>query len=208
MKTKICRDCNIEKSIEQFRKNSRQCRSCEAIYKKEYYIKTRKYKLEYSKKYRNENKEYYKKYRKANKDKSKQYNIDYYIKNKNKIISNVIRYQNERIKKDNIFKLKKQLRKMIYNSFYRKRLYKNNSTRNIIGCDLKTFINYLLKTYKDNYGYEWNGIELVHIDHIKPLKLCNTEQEVIECCHYTNLQLLKAKDNLKKGDKLNWELHS
>ena len=36
--------------------------------------------------------------------------------------------------------------------------------------------------------------------------LFNTEEEVIKCCYYTNLQLLKAEDNLKKGDKTNWEL--
>lgn len=34
MKTKICRDCKKEKKIDEFRKNSRQCRNCEALYKK------------------------------------------------------------------------------------------------------------------------------------------------------------------------------
>ena len=79
-------------------------------------------------------------------------------------------------------------------------------TEEIIGISLKEFYYYLLKTFKDNYGYEWDGKEPVHIDHINPLKQCNTEEEVIRCCYYTNLQLLKAEDNLKKGDKTNWEL--
>jgi len=55
-------------------------------------------------------------------------------------------------------------------------------------------------------GIEWNGIEKVQIDHIKPLKYAKTEEEVIKLCHYTNLQLLKEKDNLEKSFKLDWEL--
>ena len=70
-----------------------------------------------------------------------------------------------------------------------------------MGCDLDFFVDYLLKTYKDNYGYEWDGTESVHIDHIKPLSQAKTEEEVLKLCKYTNLQLLKAQDNLKKQDK-------
>jgi hypothetical protein len=42
---------------------------------------------------------------------------------------------------------------------------------------------------------------LWHIDHIKPIALATTEEEVIKLNHYTNLQPLWAKDNLKKGAK-------
>ena len=66
------------------------------------------------------------------------------------------------------------------------------------------FINHLLETFKNNYGYKWDGIEKVHIDHIIPLATAKTKEEVIKLCYYTNLQLLKAKDNIEKGNKLNW----
>ena len=46
----------------------------------------------------------------------------------------------------------------------------------------------------------------MHIDHIIPLCTVNTKEEIIKLCHYSNLQLLKAKDNLEKKDKLEWEL--
>ena len=39
-------------------------------------------------------------------------------------------------------------------------------------------------------------------DHIKPLSLATTEDEVIRLCHYKNLQPLWKIDNLKKGDKI------
>ena len=132
----------------------------------------------------------------------KEYYKQWYKNNKNLIAKE----NRERAKEDNIFKIKVQTRKMIVNSFIKKGMNKSKKTEEIIGISLKEFYYYLLKTFKDNYGYEWDGKEPVHIDHINPLKQCNTEEEVIRCCYYTNLQLLKAEDNLKKGDKTNWEL--
>lgn len=206
MKTKICKDCHIEKTINEFRKNSKQCKKCEAISKKSYYIKTKKHKLQYTKEYMEQNKEYYKKYREEHKIKMKQYNQEYYKKNKQKIIEKSIEYEKKRTNEDNLYKVKKQIRRMIYNSFYRLKYDKKRKTEIITGININGLIKHLLKTYKNNYGVEWNGVEKIHIDHIIPLSKAKNENEIIELCHYTNLQLLKAQDNLKKYNKLNWEL--
>lgn len=56
----------------------------------------------------------------------------------------------------------------------------------------------------------WDNI---HIDHIKPVSKFNLEDpcEFLQCCHYTNLRPLLAKDNLtkynkwSKEDELNWK---
>lgn len=64
----------------------------------------------------------------------------------------------------------------------------------------------MLETYKKNYGVEWDEKEDVHIDHIIPLTTAESEEDIIRLCHYTNLQLLKAKDNLEKRDKMDWSL--
>ena len=48
----------------------------------------------------------------------------------------------------------------------------------------------------------------MHVDHIIPLSTANTEEDILKLCNFKNLQLLKAKDNLDKKDKLNWEVRN
>lgn len=74
----------------------------------------------------------------------------------------------------------------------------------------KVFIKYLedeIKLYKNdiqNFSKDYN----VYFSLINDLRVskAKTEEEVIKLCHYTNLQLLKAKDNMKKHTKLDWRL--
>ena len=83
---------------------------------------------------------------------------------------------------------------------------KKSKTYKILGCDYETIYHHLLNTYIKNYNCEWDGKEKVHIDHIIPISIANSEEEVIKLCHYSNLQLLKEKDNILKSNKLNWEV--
>jgi hypothetical protein len=91
---------------------------------------------------------------------------------------------------------------MIYNSFKRacKGTYiKSEKTELLLGCNFDFFINYLFINFQDGMSFENHGEW--HIDHIVPLAKCKTKEEIIKCCHYTNLQPLWAIDNLKKGAK-------
>lgn len=145
-------------------------------------------------------------YRERNKEHIKEVNKKYNIDNK-EIISLKKKLFYEEHKKDVIWNLKKRLRNNIRDSFNRKGHCKSSRTREIVGIDLNELSYYLLGTFENNYGYEWDGIEEVHIDHIIPLSTVNTKEEVIKLCHYTNLQLLKGKDNLEKSDRLDWTLN-
>ena len=53
--------------------------------------------------------------------------------------------------------------------------------------------------------WENYGLKTWHIDHIKPLSLAKSMQDVIDqkLMHYTNLQPLWAKENISKSNKLN-----
>lgn len=203
---KLCKYCNIQKNISDFRKNRNKCKKCENNYNKEWYQKNKINKLKYSKQYKDKNNDLIKKWLFDWRNKNFNYQKEYYFNNKEKILLRSKEGYKKRLKEDSLFKFKDQIRKMIYNSFYRKKYKKNCKCEEILGCNYETFINHLLKTFINNYGVMWNGIEKVHIDHIIPLKKAKTKEEVIKLCHYTNLQLLKAKDNLEKSSKLNWEL--
>lgn len=219
--TKICTKCGVEKPLntQYFRyRHSRNgysswCKECEKSYNKEY-EKTPKrvdWKQKYEKsEHRKElnrlkekttkRKEYLKKYKEDGK--KKEVYQRYYDNNKEAIGARV----KERKETDKKYHLILNLRGTIISSFKRKGYSKKSRTYKIIGTDYKSFYDHLLQTFVDSYGYEWDGKEDVHIDHIVPISSANTEEEVYKLCHYSNLQLLKAKDNLEKGDSLDWYL--
>lgn len=190
---------------------------------KKYYEKNSEYLKEYSKQFRKDHKEYYDNYNKIYKEthkfEAKEYNRkwqelnkahrqnyrkQYRSENREAILKYTREHLIERRKNDPLFKLKGQLRHLIYHSLERKGYKKGSKTEKIIGCDYATFISYLLNTYRSRYGIDWDGKEDIHIDHIIPLSTAKSEEDVIKLCYYTNLQLLKAKDNLEKSDKLDW----
>ena len=146
----------------------------------------------------------------------------YYLKNRDNIIKKVKEYRlihkehlskkkyerkKQRLRNDEVFYLKQQMNNLIYYSFNRKRKYRKTSkATKIFCCDWETFYNHLLKTFKENYGCEWNENIKVQVDHIIPMNEAKTIDKVIELNHYTNLQLLKPKDNSNKYIKLDWKL--
>lgn len=201
MKTKICTKCNIEKEIKEFSKKKENkdgldywCKDCKKEYDKKRYLKNKSEILKQHKIYDN-----------LHKKEKKERHQAYYLKNKDKIKEHYLKYINIKRKEDKKFKLKTQLRNMIRFSFYRKGKTKSKKTEEIVGISLDNLYKYLLKTFENNYGHEYNN-EDVEIDHIIPLSTANTEDDIIKLCNYKNLQLLKKEDNRIKSNKLNWEL--
>ena len=209
-----CKECEKEKNL-QYQKmyNSTHKEQIKKYNQKRYednkekilerntkYNKEHKEKL---KEYRDKNKEKSKKYREANKSKIKGYNNKYYVNNKEELLEKEKIYKRNKRKEDDLYKFKEQIRNCINNSFRRKGNRKEASTEEIVGCTINELIEHLLYTFKENYEYEWDGKEKVHIDHICPLNVAKTKEEVISLCNYKNLQLLKEKDNLQKSCKIN-----
>jgi len=76
-----------------------------------------------------------------------------------------------------------------------------------LGCSIESFIEYFQK--KIDYFNDFLATDEImtfnniHIDHIKPVSRFNLDDkdEFNNCCHYSNLQPLLAKDNLEKHNK-------
>lgn len=225
--TKTCNYCFIEKPLTDFRirsdngKHRNICKKCESVKHNEYISKHKeldkiakqKYYNKYKDKISQKMKEYYisnkeeiKTRRKINREKNKEHLNELARIRCKKNRKQISAKEKERRKTDILFNFKKVIRQNIRMSFIKNNYIKKETTQKIIGCDYSFFLEHLLQTFKNIYGYEWDRKEKVHIDHIIPLCTAQNEDDVKKLCHYTNLQLLKEKDNLRKGSKLNYEI--
>ena len=189
---------------------------------------------EYDKKYNEANKDKRKAQREANKEKNakqkKEYrklNIErisarqkrYYESNKDKIkerdkkrISERREYRNKweknRREKDPLFKLTKNIRRLINASLKKKEVQKIHRTSKILGCTFQEFKEHIERQFElwmtwENYGsYNPEGLRTWNVDHIIPLSIVKTTEEVIKLNHYTNLRPLCSKENRDKWDKI------
>jgi hypothetical protein len=219
METKVCSKCKLEKDINDFSNRVKSkdgkrssCKECDNDDVRKWRLnnkeKVKTQKQRYLKKYPEKHLNRGKIYRDKNKEKelsrsgnwrenNKEYFIQYYQKNKSEISNK----SSERKKIDVLFKL---------SSLYRSRLNKilgpnkNLGSFEIIGCSPQELKEHLGNQFNNGMSWENHGLFGWHIDHIIPLSSAKTEDDLIKLCHYTNLQPLWAKDNLRKSNKLDY----
>ena len=160
---------------------------------------------------------YSKEYRKLNKDKIKKrkkiYNEAWYKINKDKIKLREKIYRSlNKDKKNLYFKNKKKtdiqyklscnLRSRLNTAFNSN--YKDGSAVRDLGCTIDELKTYLESKFQPGMTWDNWTTDGWHIDHIKPLSSFDLtdRKQLLEACHYTNLQPLWAKDNIIKSDKL------
>ena len=76
----------------------------------------------------------------------------------------------------------------------------------LTGLPLLPLHNYLLQTFEDTYGYAWDGVEKVEVDHIVPLCTESTIEGRQRLFRHENLRLIKAADNKAKRTSLDYEI--
>lgn len=190
METKICRKCETEKNICEFYKSSSskdglyyQCKTCKNLIRKEYYNNNIDREHLKNKNYRSLHPEHNKIWRTKNKEK-----INQHFKNK--------------LKSDPIKKITHNLRCRLNRYLKLNEIVKNKKSIQYFGCTPTELRTHIESQFIDGMSWDNYGPCGWHIDHISPLSLVKTEEDVYNLCHYTNLQPLWAKDNLSKGNKI------
>lgn len=109
-------------------------------------------------------------------------------------------YSQKRRKEDPQFRLTINLRNRLNRAIALD--CKKGSAVKLLGCSIADFKTYISARFAP--GMTWSNYGKWHIDHILPLSSfdLNTPIELEKACHYSNLQPLWAKDNLKKSDRV------
>ena len=188
-------------------------------YNKEYYYKNKQVLNQKSKEYSRLNpelisdnkKEYYnqnkvlilqkkKEYRELNKDHIKEIRRQYRLKNKEKIAKQKKEYQ-KKLLNTNTGKLKHNIRQSIRRSLINKGYTKKFSSEQILGCTIGFFKDYIESKFEpwmnwNNKGQYNNQPDFGwDLDHIVPLSMAITEEDIIRLNHYTNFQPLCSHYN-------------
>jgi len=144
--------------------------------------------------YKRKNEEYVKQ---KIKQSYKKKQIDKYYTKKNSV-----NYYSENRKNNILVQLTDNLSKRIYGQLQKLNIKKTFRYNDLLGCTLNEFGEYIESKFIDNMSFdnypEWE------IDHMIPVSAFdfNNEDEIIKCCHYTNLQPLWKHDNRKKSNKM------
>mgnify|MGYP003436258720 CR=1 FL=1 len=222
--SKKCIVCKIIKDLSFFGKSSRckdghinQCKECKKKYLYEY-SENNKDKIKIiQKKYNDSNKDKRKVYYETNKEIIRSNYKSWYSENsesvsnrtkiwyyenkerkietakiwnlENKDLVNEYRRnwsKNKRIN-DPLFAITENIKSSIRRSIVERKFRKKSNTIEILGCSFEEFKSYLESNGELNYGWD--------IDHIIPISIAKTEDEVLKLNHYTNLQPLCSKIN-------------
>lgn len=200
---KVCTKCKVEKKLIDFTKDvtskdglRSSCKDCS----REYYLSRRDNITERTRRYSKE-------YRLKNKEKIKKDQKQYRLKNKEKIKEYLLRNKEKKrdkhrlkLKSNPMYKLTCIIRSLICSSFRNNGYTKRSKSYEILGCTFDEFKIHLENQFTE--GMSWENQGKWHLDHIYPVSLAKSEEEIIKLNHYTNFQPLWAIDNLKKGNKL------
>jgi len=207
METKVCSKCGEEKKISEFykRKESKnglrkECRDCCRLRSKNWISENKERFKETQKNWQKNNPDKIKiiqeKYNKSEKTRERK---NLWARNNRK---NGYEWFNNKYHTDVLFNLKIKFRRRIYMSLRTNNLKKTDKMINLLGCTFLEFKKYIENQFTENMTWDLVMSGKIHLDHIIPLSIAQSEEELYKLCHYTNLQPLWAEENLKKSNKI------
>lgn len=112
-------------------------------------------------------------------------------------------YKRKKRQTDPLFKLRCNIGSLIANRLRSHGYSKTSKTATILGCTFEEFFEHIESQFIE--GMSWDNRNCWHIDHIVPLQVATTEQELLLLNHYTNLRPMWKKDNQQKAATLTEE---
>lgn len=109
------------------------------------------------------------------------------------------KYMRNKRKNNNLFRCSSGIRSLIIGCMRNGGFQKKTKTAQILGCSFEEFKIHIESQFKE--GMSWENRHLWHIDHIMPVSMAKTYDEVVRLNHYKNLRPLWAHENLTKSDK-------
>jgi len=140
------------------------------------------------------------KWREDNKDRCSELYKNYRDSNRELINKRKLdKYEN-----DMIYRFKSNIRNLIRASFINRKFRKSSKTSEILGCSLDEFKIYIESKFIN--GMNWDNKIKWQLDHIIPISMAVTKDDVIKLNHHTNFQPLWTEDNIKKSNNLEWKI--
>ena len=132
---------------------------------------------------------------------------DYRMGNKERIAAYQKEYGKNRMITDIQYRLSCLLRTRLYQALMGN--FKSGSAVQDLGCTIPELKFYLEGQFQDGMTWEnWTRVDLYenawNIDHKIPLAFFDLtiREQLLQAVHYTNLQPMWAKENLKKSNKV------
>jgi hypothetical protein len=189
---KKCFICKTDKLLSEFYKHKttkdgfeNRCKICFRQWQKNRYYLNRESRIDQVKEYKRNNRskvnEYKNQWQKDNREKLRPY----------------FRVYNQQRKINDInFKIAASLRTRLYIAMHNHQ--KVGSAVKDLGCSIQELKIYFESKFKP--GMSWKNWGKWHIDHVQSLASFDLtkREELLKACHYSNLQPLWAKENIRK----------
>lgn len=188
-----CKDCRKQKYYENHEKSLERRRLDYYKHKEKRLESCKNYYQQYKESIKQKVKNYYH----NNKEKVKTRSQEYRQKQENKDRRNQL--HKERMKNDPNYVLGRRLRLKIYKLMKQNKVYKNNSSLELLGCSLDYFKQHIENQFKG--GISWENIGTWHLDHYLACSLFNLTKtdHQRKCFSYQNIQPLWESDNCRKA---------
>ena len=129
---------------------------------------------------------------------------EWYYKNREKRGKQIQEWKNKQRDNNPAFRMKLSIRASLSASLKREGYTKKSRTHKVLGCSYDFFVSHIEAQFKE--GMNWENYGKWELDHIVPISLGKTEEEIISLNNYINFQPLWRKDNIKKTNKIVWEI--